>query len=509
MKYVSIAIIDDDLMARSMVKQFLKGTEYHVIAEFQAPKDAYEWLRIHDVSLVLCDMKLPQMNGVELISMIRTIHPDLPVVAISSFEDFEFTRGCIRNNVCDYLLKSNLTQAKLLSVLDDIRLHHNIREEETVNQQPDLIPRNEPFTADRLEHLIRTDRLALFPDCTIAILFSPDYPVKTGINWKEYRHDNAMTFIDIINDVLGSGIPHVIHPESDERILLILSFPRDMRDKEVILKMVNRFTEKLRRKTFRLLDLPLSLIVGEQGTLEDTMKQCDELLHTEEGKFRWQQNATVFLSRYVPSTPKTPFRANGFFDVLSFALHWWYASLAHDVVEGMFRQLGRSACSRTEFTVIAGRILSLLEVKDADAYIAQVQRMEDLQKLIDQICDEKIMKEADNARKFYPAPVFTLMEAVKRDYRQNLSLQEYAVTLECSYTYISREFKDKTGFRFVEFVNLLKVNRSKLWLLDGSVPLKQIYQKAGFESYSYFFKVFKDVERLTPTRYITKNCSLS
>lgn len=60
MKYVSIAIIDDDLMARSMVKQLLKGTEYHVIAEFQAPKDAYEWLRIHDVSLVLCDMKLPK-----------------------------------------------------------------------------------------------------------------------------------------------------------------------------------------------------------------------------------------------------------------------------------------------------------------------------------------------------------------------------------------------------------------------------------------------------------------
>lgn len=101
------------------------------------------------------------------------------------------------------------------------------------------------------------------------------------------------------------------------------------------------------------------------------------------------------------------------------------------------------------------------------------------------------------------------MESVKQQYRQNLSLQAYADSLGCSYTYLSREFKDKTGLRFVEFSNLIKVNRSKLWLLDGSVPLKQIYQQVGFESSSYFFKVFKDVEKVTPSEYITKNCSLS
>lgn len=508
MTYCTLAVVDDDLTARTMIKSLLKETAYQVAAEFATPKEAYEWLCTHDVSMLLCDMKLPQMNGVELIEMVRTIHPDMPVVAISSFEDFEFARGCIRNQVCDYLLKSNLTQARLLSVLDKVRQQYHLQGEETPEVSPIVFSANDPFTLQRLHGLIATNKLSLEEEMTLPVELCLDFPIKSGINWKAYRHDNCATFVDIITDVLGA-IPHVIHVASDESVLVILSFSRDTRDPAIIQKTWQRFVQRTRRTCFRLLDLTITAIAGTPGTLEETMAELPSFHALEAEVFHQTSGATIQLPATGTPSPRSPFMANGYLDVLTFALTWWDGPLAHDLLERMFLQWGKSGCGKAEIGMVADRMLSLLEVPDRGECITQITRLSALKDLALRSCDEQIVTRSDAARKAYPLPVFSLMESVKQQYRQNLSLQAYADSLGCSYTYLSREFKDKTGLRFVEFSNLIKVNRSKLWLLDGSVPLKQIYQQVGFESSSYFFKVFKDVEKVTPSEYITKNCSLS
>ena len=68
-------------------------------------------------------------------------------------------------------------------------------------------------------------------------------------------------------------------------------------------------------------------------------------------------------------------------------------------------------------------------------------------------------------------------------------------------------FKKETGLRFSEYSNLIKVNQAKLLLIKGDNSIKFISEETGFKGYNYFFKVFKDVEGLTPIEFMAKNCS--
>ncbi len=448
MSYCPIAIVDDDLTSRDMLKDLLKGSCYQIVAEFQTPKKAYEWLRTHDISLLLCDMRLPQMNGVELIEMVRIIHPDMPVIAISSFEDFEFARGCIRNNVCDYLLKNKLTQSKLLSVLDKAKQTYHLDKEISTEPTPVVFPLGSNFSLERIEALIGTGQLKFETEATLPILLSLDFPIKTNINWKEYRHDNCLTFIDIINDVLGSSLPHIVHQINDDFVLLILSFPSDSRELSTIQKFWERFTERVRRKCFRLLDLTVTIIIGKTGTLRDTWEQHQALVSTVSGKFLWPFNTTIQFPLTESPLFSKPFMVNGYLDILSFSLRWGYNQFAHDLMESMFQQLEKSGCNKSEFATIATKILAQLETEDIENCISQIQNIASFRELVLQSCDEKILSYSNRIKQIYTTPVFSLLEFVKQNYQQNLSLREYSDSLTCSYTYISREFKEKTGYRF-------------------------------------------------------------
>jgi len=509
MKKYSLAIIDDDLVARNTIKSYLEGSVYQVVREFQSPKNAFEWLRSNDVSLLLCDMKMPQINGVELIEMIRLIHPYIPIIVISNFEDFEFARGCIRNNVSEYLLKSSITKNKLLSVLDQVREQYHMKESEFNSENPIFFDSGDEFSFDHITALIADKTLVFEPDWSIPLLLSLDYPIKENTNWKEYRKDNCTVFIDIIQEVLGTSVPYFIHQEKNNLVMLFLSFSFENRDPSMMQKILGKFREKLRRKVFRLLDLSITIIEGKPGDLTSSLAQTKELLIVEKAKIHWAKGSTVSLPYLVKDGIEKTFFAVGFLDVLQCSFLYFDNQLMQDVVDAIFNELDKQSCQKTEIILVSKKILALLAIPSADTYLMQIQHLSTLHDFILQECTQQMAASEDKARKIYPSSIFCLMKTVETNYQQNLSLEKYADSLQLSYTYLSREFKEKTGFRFVEFVNLVKINRAKFLLLRHMYTMKQIVDLAGFKNYNYFFKVFKDAEHLTPIEYIAKNCSLS
>lgn len=58
--------------------------------------------------------------------------------------------------------------------------------------------------------------------------------------------------------------------------------------------------------------------------------------------------------------------------------------------------------------------------------------------------------------------------------------------------------------RFVEFLNRKRVNKAKSLLIRENISMKQIVEMSGFRNYNYFFKVFKEIEGITPREYLAK-----
>lgn len=104
MAKIKLMIVDDELISRNTIKKLLEDNgSYEVVADFSDGNAALDWLRGNDIDILLCDMQMPGMNGVELIRMIHVINEFLPVIAISAFDNFDYVRGSLVNGAANYL----------------------------------------------------------------------------------------------------------------------------------------------------------------------------------------------------------------------------------------------------------------------------------------------------------------------------------------------------------------------------------------------------------------------
>ncbi|MCL2099192.1 MAG: AraC family transcriptional regulator [Oscillospiraceae bacterium] len=90
---------------------------------------------------------------------------------------------------------------------------------------------------------------------------------------------------------------------------------------------------------------------------------------------------------------------------------------------------------------------------------------------------------------------------IKSNYMRKLTLNEVAEYVFLSPSYFSRVFKRETDCYFKDYVNYIRVEKSKLLLLTDKMSLVEIADNAGFYDQSYFNKVFKKITGSTPKKF--------
>ncbi len=104
MKARSILVVDDELLIRDLLYDFFHGQGWDIAVAESAHK-ALEILRSRKVDLVLTDVKMPRMDGLELTTEIRDAYPDLPVVLMTGYPSVESAVAALRQRVTDYITK--------------------------------------------------------------------------------------------------------------------------------------------------------------------------------------------------------------------------------------------------------------------------------------------------------------------------------------------------------------------------------------------------------------------
>lgn len=103
---MTILIVDDERLERNGIKFLLKREkeEFRVLEACNG-KDALGVLQTDRVDILLSDIKMPYMNGLELAAEVRRLRPELPIVIFSGYNDFSYAREALRYGVSDYVLK--------------------------------------------------------------------------------------------------------------------------------------------------------------------------------------------------------------------------------------------------------------------------------------------------------------------------------------------------------------------------------------------------------------------
>ena len=115
-----ILVVDDEADVRDVIKLQLESRGLNVLEAVDG-QNAIDILKsgsnMMNVGVILCDIRMPKVNGVECIQFIREQAPGIPIVVITGYPDTELASDLLKKGVKDYLVKP-VEKEKLLAVVD-------------------------------------------------------------------------------------------------------------------------------------------------------------------------------------------------------------------------------------------------------------------------------------------------------------------------------------------------------------------------------------------------------
>ena len=118
-KKISIVIVDDNDMMRTILRGMLRGDEYEVIGEARNGNIAIEMADRLKPDIVCMDVMMPEKNGIEALCEIKTARPGTEVVMITSNADPETVQESIQNGASGFIIKP-FNAARVLDTLEKI-----------------------------------------------------------------------------------------------------------------------------------------------------------------------------------------------------------------------------------------------------------------------------------------------------------------------------------------------------------------------------------------------------
>ena len=145
---LKVLIVDDEPFIALGLGEIIEWNKegYEVVYTAYNGLQALEYVKENPVDLIIADIQMPVMNGLELLEEVRKINKDTFFVILSGFDKFDYVQRALRSNCTDYILKP-VQQEELLEIVRRIALEKNIARNEEV--------KNKEIEKNFIEHNIR------------------------------------------------------------------------------------------------------------------------------------------------------------------------------------------------------------------------------------------------------------------------------------------------------------------------------------------------------------------
>lgn len=125
----NILIVDDEAIILSGIKSMIAWAEIDctLVATARNGQDALSKIKEFTPDIVICDISMPLMNGLQLLEIAFNEYPDVVFLMLTNHSDFNFVTSSLRMRAIDYLLKSQLDEASLMDALTRAKLECEAR----------------------------------------------------------------------------------------------------------------------------------------------------------------------------------------------------------------------------------------------------------------------------------------------------------------------------------------------------------------------------------------------
>ena len=195
-----LILIEDDYQIRTGLSTFFPWNEigFQLTGSFENGRQALDYIRKNNrIDVVLSDIKMPVMDGLEFTVELKKTNPDTPVIFLTAYRDFNYAHQALNNGVKQYIVKSTRFE-ELTSVFKKIKTELDYQNQCAANSSlPKVTERSAAYSNDdRLIQKVKEHALSDISNATLQslaehvslnpIYLSRYFKEKTGMNFIDY-----------------------------------------------------------------------------------------------------------------------------------------------------------------------------------------------------------------------------------------------------------------------------------------------------------------------------------
>ena len=488
----TILIVEDEKMIRQGIRVMIQrsGVPVEKILECSNGLMALEVLQEQAVDVMFTDIRMPKMDGIQLVTEVQKLPNKPRIVAVSGYDDFTYAVNMMRNGVQEYLLKP-LQREKLVSVLQ--KLDAEIAENNRLAHAEHIIGKgqirhillDEIKMPEEMDGIVQKYGAAFFPEGYRVCVTRAGYIMEDheGIVCVSDIHDSNVYICspDYWDDKLKESVSLEYAGVS-----LTVSGIQGLREafEQAFAQRKQAFFSE---KNLSGSDGENSEIHVADGIRKEALKQladtvCMQRIHLI-GTDKADELTSVWKSFFV--TAKRGYiypdefedYMKGFLDELTEV----YRSLMDAELEEKIEKYHH--------------VYAFTKVSDYEETIMELILM--INTMMSSKADTHGVK----------AKIQQAVKYMQENYSSDLNMAVVSNYISMNYSVFSYEFKNYTGVNFVTYLRELRMNEAKKLLAETDKKVLEISQLVGYENEKHFMKQFKLVCGVSPSEY-RKNVSV-
>lgn len=528
-----VLLVDDEILTREAISKNIpwENQGFCLIGAAENGQDAIMQIETEQPDLVITDICMPYMDGLELSNYIYKNYPDTKVVILSGYDEFEYARQAVEYRVKEYILKP-VTSLELKEVLKRIRqcLEEEAKEKAHFEKLQLEYKRNMPVLRERfLRNLIEEKYskhdideqmrklnihirgqyyIVALIDLEDASQFCLLYPNSEG----DLTH---FTIANIANEIMEGCEEGISVQLSDNRLALLFAAASE----KALIKVALETCDHIMKTLWDYMKIEVSISVGinvkELSALRDSYLNAKEAI---EYKFLLDKQAYVYGKDIEELKDRNGhIQVNHWSSRMELMIKLNQKVELEQAVSDLFEEI-KNKCSVKEDIIlyVQNIILSILiafeesesSITDYGQERAMMKKLTECRYLSElkydffKLCTDimnKITGQKDGEGRRLS---IMAMDYIEKNYMDsNMSLNVVCSYLGVSISYFSMIFKNYTGETFVEALTRIRIHRSKKLMDTTDLRTYEIAERVGYNDPHYFSMIFKKITGKTPSEY--------
>lgn len=525
---VSIFVADDEYNVVRLVKKIIDCPDVCVIGEAYNGIDTYRKIEELEPDILITDICMPGLSGIELIEKVKIKYPEMDVIIISGYQDFEYAHAALKFGVQEYLLKP-IKKEELNSVLKGLVEKKNNKriEKKKINHWHVELRKKYLYecafrtkSGDELENSKMSGLFKNSDNMHICIL-------KMDLSeWGDITEEQQKDIMGNVNEKLYSqfmeSCTDVEYIGNGTKTIFFISLGNDsdVATNKNKIHLLEQIKSILKNENYKYGFLRFVMAFGSGFSSEEGMKESfDTALRTIEKRinkdagividyqdtkkrYYFGQRLSLTSCDYKKITQLTEKRNAA--DIMD------YLENCMQIIEDKYKDKGCRyglAMDAVNCVFSALNEMGFTEEKDyynfsyAEKMVNDSSSSETMMSKLSEYIEKLFRCNMEQQNNKESKTIRLIKEYIEQNYNMPLTLEMVAREVCLSPVYLSALFKTETGVGFCNYLLEVRIEHAKNLLRTTNIGIGDVAYSVGYTDARHFSKLFKKQTGINPVEY--------